>query len=225
MTSLGLEYFCNEGDELWNSPDQELVELGKREIEKIGLAKSRMLSMVCIPGGEVLPGLRFELCRTLAVIRAYIDSLENFQTIGRNGLHRYNNQDHAMLTGMLAVRNILFKEKNDLWVVNAEQEYHEEELGTDDAGLQTILNDAFSEHFPIRYFVLRYRFRCCNRCVVDAVYPDRHHAADVFSDGLLIIVEPIFPRICANYLGQPWWIFLWFFYSGFCCRLAHCFLA
>ena len=62
----------------------------------------------------------------LALVREFVDGLENFQTIGRNGLHRYNNQDHAMLTGMLAVRNLLNGENNDLWVVNAEQEYHEE---------------------------------------------------------------------------------------------------
>jgi hypothetical protein len=55
-----------------------------------------------------------------------VDTLENFQTIGRNGLHRYNNQDHAMLTGILAVRNLVRGEKNDLWSVNADQEYHEE---------------------------------------------------------------------------------------------------
>jgi hypothetical protein len=62
----------------------------------------------------------------LKTIREYIDSLENFQTIGRNGLHRYNNQDHAMLTGMFAVRNMINGDKIDLWSVNAEQEYHEE---------------------------------------------------------------------------------------------------
>ena len=62
----------------------------------------------------------------LAVVRAFVDGLENFQTVGRNGLHRYNNQDHAMLTGMLAVRNALLAEKHDLWSVNTDQEYHEE---------------------------------------------------------------------------------------------------
>jgi protoporphyrinogen oxidase len=126
-TSLGLEYFCNEGDELWNSEDDELVDLGKREIEQIGLAKYE----------DVLDGSVYRVEKAypiydsnyrdhLTLVREYVDSLENFQTIGRNGLHRYNNQDHAMLTGMLAVRNILNGEKNDLWVVNAEQEYHEE---------------------------------------------------------------------------------------------------
>ncbi len=62
----------------------------------------------------------------LAIVRDYVDGLENFQTIGRNGLHRYNNQDHAMLTGMLAVRNLVLGQHNDLWSVNTEQEYHEE---------------------------------------------------------------------------------------------------
>ena len=62
----------------------------------------------------------------LEVVREYVDGLENLQTIGRNGLHRYNNQDHAMLTGMLAVRNLMLGERNDLWSVNTEQEYHEE---------------------------------------------------------------------------------------------------
>jgi len=126
-TSLGLEYFCNEGDELWNSEDDELVNLGKREIEQIGIAKYE----------DVLEGSVYRVEKSypvydsnyrdhLALVREFVDSLENFQTIGRNGLHRYNNQDHAMLTGMLAVRNLLNGEKNDLWVVNAEQEYHEE---------------------------------------------------------------------------------------------------
>src|SRR5262249_38782542 len=65
----------------------------------------------------------------LALMRAFVSSLENFQPIGRNGLHRYNNQDHAMLTGMLAARNVVFGENNDLWSVNTDQEYHEEVQG------------------------------------------------------------------------------------------------
>ena len=67
-----------------------------------------------------------DYAESLEIIKAYLAKLENLQTIGRNGLHRYNNQDHAMLTGMLAVRNLLFAEQNNLWQVNAEQAYHEE---------------------------------------------------------------------------------------------------
>ena len=63
---------------------------------------------------------------TWRVIREFVDGLENFQSVGRNGLHRYNNQDHAMLTGMLAVRNAVLGQQNDLWSVNTDQEYHEE---------------------------------------------------------------------------------------------------
>ena len=123
-TSLGLEYFCNEGDELWNSRDEELIDLGKREIEKIGLARYE----------DVIDGSVYRVEKSypvydsnyrdhLAKVRDFIDSLENFQTIGRNGLHRYNNQDHAMLTGMLAVRNSLNGEKNDHWKRNKEKKY------------------------------------------------------------------------------------------------------
>jgi hypothetical protein len=65
----------------------------------------------------------------LATLREFIGQLENLQTIGRNGLHRYDNQDHAMMTGIWAVRNILFGERLDLWQVNTEQEYHEEIRG------------------------------------------------------------------------------------------------
>jgi hypothetical protein len=126
-SSLGLEYFCNEGDELWGASDAELVALGKQEIEKIGLARQEDVLDGCVVRVEKsYPVYDSTYAEHLAVIREYIDSLENIQTIGRNGLHRYNNQDHAMLTGMLAVRNVLYGEKNNLWVVNAEQEYHEE---------------------------------------------------------------------------------------------------
>ena len=88
---------------------------------------------------------------SLETIKAYLATLENLQTIGRNGLHRYNNQDHAMLTGMLAVRNLLYGEKNNLWQVNAEQEYHEElmlnqALNPDD--LTYVVDKVLPEAFP-----------------------------------------------------------------------------
>jgi protoporphyrinogen oxidase len=126
-SSLGLEYFCNEGDELWNMPDEELVELGRREIDKVGLANYDDVEDGCVfRVPKSYPVYDSDYRDHLAVLRDYVDGLENFQTVGRNGLHRYNNQDHAMLTGMLAVRNMVLGETNNLWVVNAEQEYHEE---------------------------------------------------------------------------------------------------
>jgi hypothetical protein len=87
----------------------------------------------------------------LATIRDFVDGLENVQTIGRNGLHRYNNQDHAMLTGMLAVRNLMLGERHDLWSVNADQEYHEEIRGTVGVGVDEVveaLQEALARAFP-----------------------------------------------------------------------------
>jgi len=87
----------------------------------------------------------------LETIRKFVDRLENVQTIGRNGLHRYNNQDHAMLTGMFAVRNLMVGEQNDLWSVNVDQEYHEEIRDTTEPLVEDItqvLQDALARAFP-----------------------------------------------------------------------------
>ena len=127
MTSLGLEYFCNEGDEIWSMPDDDLVALGKKEIAKIGLADAEdVIDGAVFRVEKSYPVYDSDYVESLETIKAYLATLENLQTIGRNGLHRYNNQDHAMLTGMLAVRNLVHGEQNNLWQVNAEQEYHEE---------------------------------------------------------------------------------------------------
>ena len=125
--SLGLEYFCNEGDELWTMSDDALIDLGRREIERIGLAAAEDVEDGCVFRVEkAYPIYDSDYAEHLAVVRSYVDGLENLQTIGRNGLHRYNNQDHAMLTGMLAVANLLDGAANDLWAVNTDLEYHEE---------------------------------------------------------------------------------------------------
>ncbi len=128
-TSLGLEYFCSEGDEIWNMSDEDLIDLGKREIAQIGLAEvADVVDGAVFRVEKSYPIYDSDYVGSLGTIQSYLGTLENLQTIGRNGLHRYNNQDHAMLTGMLAVRNLLYGEQNDLWQVNAEQEYHEELL-------------------------------------------------------------------------------------------------
>lgn len=127
MTSLGLEYFCNSGDGLWNMADAELIELGKSELEQIGLANRADIEDGCVfRVSHSYPVYDSDYREYLSSVRGYIDSFENLQTIGRNGLHRYNNQDHAMLTGMLATRNLVLGENSDLWSVNTDQEYHEE---------------------------------------------------------------------------------------------------
>ena len=127
LSSLGLEYFCNIGDEVWNQDDADLIELGKREVDQLGLAKYETIEDGCVFRVEnSYPVYDSDYRSHLTHLREFVESFDNLQTIGRNGLHRYNNQDHAMLTGMLAVRKLLYGEDHDLWAVNTEQVYHEE---------------------------------------------------------------------------------------------------
>jgi protoporphyrinogen oxidase len=125
-TFLGLEYFCNEGDELWRMSDEELIKLGTQELEMMGLARAAE-----VEGGTVIRQLKTypvytgEYKEYLERIRGFLDSMPNLQTVGRNGMHMYNNQDHSMLTAMLAVKNLL-GEHHDVWSVNVERAYHEE---------------------------------------------------------------------------------------------------
>lgn len=126
-SSLGLEYFCLEGDDLWCMADRDLVELGKREVERIGLARAGDVEDGCVfRVPKAYPIYSSDYRDALGTVRAFVEGLENLQTIGRNGLHRYNNQDHAMLTGMLAARNLALGERNALWSVNVDEQYHEE---------------------------------------------------------------------------------------------------
>ena len=139
-TALGLEYFCTEGDALWNMPDTDLIELGKREVDRIGLASYADIEDGCVVRvPKAYPVYDSGYRDHLAIVREFVEGLENFQTIGRNGLHRYNNQDHAMLTGMLAVRNTILGQKNDLWSVNTDQEYHEKIHGATEVEAQDVV--------------------------------------------------------------------------------------
>jgi hypothetical protein len=127
MTSLGLEYFCDEGDDLWTRSDGDLVALATTEVERLGLADARDVVDGCVVRvPKAYPIYDATYCEHVSLIRGYLDGLENVQTIGRNGLHRYDNQDHAMLTGLLAARNLLDGAAHDVWAVNTEQEYQEE---------------------------------------------------------------------------------------------------
>jgi protoporphyrinogen oxidase len=125
-TSLGLEYFANEGDALWAQSDDALIALARREIEQLGLAKSADVSdSTVIRQRKAYPVYDSTYHANLQIIRDYLARFGNLQTIGRNGLHRYNNQDHSMLTGLLAARNIM-GEDHALWNVNTERSYYEE---------------------------------------------------------------------------------------------------
>jgi protoporphyrinogen oxidase len=125
-TCLGMEYFCNEKDALWELSDQELIELATQEVAQLGLVKAAAVEDgTVIRQRKAYPVYDRDYYQHLEVIRHYLDKFENLQTIGRNGMHRYNNQDHSMLTGLLAAKNIL-GEKHDLWDINTERSYHEE---------------------------------------------------------------------------------------------------
>jgi protoporphyrinogen oxidase len=125
---IGLEYLCNEGDELWNKPDKELSEFAIDELAKIDIiVKEDVLDSIAIRMPKTYPAY-FGSYDQFVVIRKFTDTLENLFLIGRNGMHRYNNQDHSMLTAMTAVENIInnVKSKNNIWDINIEKEYHEE---------------------------------------------------------------------------------------------------
>jgi protoporphyrinogen oxidase len=126
QASIGMEYFCHEGDGLWTTSDADLIKLATAELEKLGLApSSSVVDGSVIRQVKAYPVYDGAYREALDIIAGWLGTLKNFQTIGRNGLHRYNNQDHSMLTAMLAVGNIL-GESHDVWTVNVERSYHEE---------------------------------------------------------------------------------------------------
>ncbi|MDX1643172.1 MAG: NAD(P)/FAD-dependent oxidoreductase [Thermoanaerobaculia bacterium] len=133
-TSLGLEYFVQEDDELWSMADSDLIDLGREEMARLGLVRAEEVVDGCVLRmPKAYPVYDQEYKNALAVIRDYLETIPNLQTVGRNGLHRYNNQDHSMLTGIYAARNIA-GQSYDLWSVNVEQEYHEEIVDEDGGG-------------------------------------------------------------------------------------------
>lgn len=125
-SSIGMEYFCQSGDGLWTMSDDDLRALAAKELEQLGLAKAeKVIDAAIIRQPKAYPVYDGEYQEALDVVSGWIRGLENFETVGRNGLHRYNNQDHSMLSAMLAARNIL-GEDHDVWTVNVERAYHEE---------------------------------------------------------------------------------------------------
>jgi protoporphyrinogen oxidase len=126
MTCLGLEYFCSEGDELWTLSDDAFIELACKEVTSIGLTRPDLfVDGKVVRVRKAYPVYDAGYVDALAVVRHHLGVLENLQLVGRNGTHKYNNQDHSMLTAILAVRNI-FGEHHDIWRVNDDGEYHEE---------------------------------------------------------------------------------------------------
>jgi protoporphyrinogen oxidase len=141
MSCLGLEYFCFEGDGLWTAPDAELIDLAKQEIAKIGLiAAGDVVDACVVRQPKAYPVYDDSYRDNVAMIRLDLEtSYPTLHMVGRNGMHKYNNQDHAMMTAMLTARNILAgKRVHDIWNVNEDAEYHE----TGESGAQESLNAA-----------------------------------------------------------------------------------
>jgi protoporphyrinogen oxidase len=139
-TCLGLEYFVNEGDGTWTASDEELIALAKRELAQLGLIKGAAVEagyVVRVPKAYPIYDEGYD--RRVDVIRDWLAAQTlNVQATGRNGMHRYNNQDHSMVTAMYAVDNICAPENEpwprDLWSVNVEEEYHEEKRSDGSGG-------------------------------------------------------------------------------------------
>lgn len=124
---IGVEYFCYESDELWKKSDQEMAAFAGAELDKIGiLRKEDVLDSIVIRMPKTYPAY-FGTYAQFGEVREFLDGFENLFLVGRNGMHKYNNQDHSMLTAMLAVDNIIAGslDKSNLWAVNTEMEYHE----------------------------------------------------------------------------------------------------
>jgi protoporphyrinogen oxidase len=127
MACYGLEYFCFEGDGLWTSSNADLIELGKKEIEKIGLTKaSAVVDGYVVRQPKAYPVYDQFYKARVDSVRDALTNYPGLYLIGRNGMHKYNNQDHSMMTAMLAAKNIIAgKELYNLWDVNEDAEYHE----------------------------------------------------------------------------------------------------
>jgi protoporphyrinogen oxidase len=131
-TCLGLEYFVFEGDELWNAKDEDLIEMGAKELGILGLVDpSAVQAGYVVRMPKAYPTYDEFYRKNVEVMREWLESAApNVHPVGRNGMHKYNNADHSMFTAMLTVQNILGQGDHDIWAVNVEEEYHEESSST-----------------------------------------------------------------------------------------------
>jgi len=136
-TCLGFEYFCFKGDGLWNSSDEDLIALATRELEQLGLARASTVvdgTVVRVPKAYPIYDAAYR--GHLDAVRDFTDAIPNLHMVGRNGMHKYNNQDHSMYTAMLTVAN-MYGANHDVWSVNTDLDYHEEqklEIASSDIG-------------------------------------------------------------------------------------------
>jgi len=135
-TCLGLEFFVFEGDDMWTKSDEDLITQGTAELEALNLVRKGAVEggyVVRVP--KAYPTYDQFYKRNVEIMREWLEAnATNVYPVGRNGMHRYNNQDHSMLTAMLTVENIVDGTSHDVWTVNVEEEYHEETSSPDDTG-------------------------------------------------------------------------------------------
>jgi protoporphyrinogen oxidase len=142
-TSLGVEYFCFRGDDLWELDEEAAVELATRELASIGLIDpAQVVGGVKIQVPRAYPMYDRGYADAVATLRAHVERFENLVTFGRNGLHRYNNQDHSMWTAVLATLNLLDGTGYDVWSVNSEAEYLEEGEAVESALFEELPDEA-----------------------------------------------------------------------------------
>jgi protoporphyrinogen oxidase len=125
LSCLGVEYFCNITDAIWSAPDEDLIALAKREMVQLGLVREHDVvdgAVVRMPKAYPVYGRGYQ--DGLATVREFVATVPNLQLVGRNGMHRYNNQDHSMLTAILAARNVAGAQF-DLWNLNVDRDYLE----------------------------------------------------------------------------------------------------
>jgi protoporphyrinogen oxidase len=124
---IGLEYVCSENDELWQKQKQEFIDFAICELENMGIIdKKDVIDSTLIKMKKVYPSY-IGAYEKIGEIKKYLNKFDNLFCIGRNGMHKYNNMDHSMLTAMVSVDNIIkgIKDKDNIWNINSEQEYHE----------------------------------------------------------------------------------------------------
>ena len=125
-TNIGMEYFCFEGDDIWSMSDEEIIKLAGEELSELNFVSHNFVEDAAVfRQPHAYPVYDSGYQKQLLIIKEFLNQIENLQTVGRNGMHRYNNQDHSMLTSIFAVKN-LFGEDHDLWDVNTERSYYEE---------------------------------------------------------------------------------------------------
>lgn len=147
-TCLGVEYFCFEGDEIWELADEDAVQLATDELARIGLVDpARVRGGVKVPVPRAYPMYDGDYRESVLVLKGYLAGFDNLKTFGRNGLHRYNNQDHSMWTAVLATLNLLDGTNHDVWSVNTDDAYLEEIASAGGSSLaHELLDGASGEH-------------------------------------------------------------------------------